>query len=98
MACDECQYLRSHEFASADDLINAVRGAAQEMDRGVIARDDPPQRGAAAQESLESMFASGALPETLNYRFRCTTCGDRFTLQADTRDGSGAWLREGEKP
>lgn len=98
MACDECRDLRSHEFASADDLINAVRGVAQEMERGVLTREDEVRRGAAAQESLESMFASGALPDTFRYRFRCAVCGDGFTLHADTRDATGGWLRDGDKP
>ena len=98
MACDECRDLRSHDFASVDDLINAVRGVAQEMERGVLARDDAVKRGSAAQESLDSMFASGALPDTFRYRFRCEVCGDRFTLFADTRDGSGGWQRDAVLP
>jgi hypothetical protein len=94
IACAECIDLTAHEFRSPEDLINAVRVAAQEMDRGVIERVVDSRRGAAEQESLESVFASGALPDTIRYQFRCTVCGDVFTLFADTRDGSGSWSRE----
>ncbi|APV48725.1 hypothetical protein BWI17_02920 [Betaproteobacteria bacterium GR16-43] len=101
VACPECINLTAHEFRSPEDLINAVRVAAQEMDHGVIervvegGRGAEDERGAAEQESLESIFASGELPDTIRYRFRCTTCGAVFTLSADTRDGSGNWSREG---
>ena len=94
MACDECRDLNAHDFRTPDDLIAAVRGAALEMDRGVLERIGGPLRSDAEDESLASMFASGALPAMLDLRFRCTVCGDAFTLHADTRDGSGGWRRE----
>ena len=49
-----------------------------------------------AQEALDSSLESGALPNTLRYRFRCEVCGDTFSLYADTRTGEGGWAREGE--
>ncbi len=94
MACDECRDLVAHAFRTPDDLIAAVRGAALEMDRGVLERVGGPQRSDSEDESLASMFASGALPATLDLRFRCTVCADAFTLHANTRDGSGGWGRE----
>jgi hypothetical protein len=96
MPCEECRALGSHAFRSIDDLVHAVRLAAEETDRGVLARIDAEPLPQGAQDALDSSLASGAIPNTLRYRFRCTVCGDAFTLVADTRSGEGAWTREGE--
>ena len=96
MACDECRDLTTHAFRTPDDLIHALRVAAEEMSRGVLSRvglEAAP--GTAEREALDSALASGALPGKLRYRFRCEVCGDRFSLEGDTAEGSGAWTREG---
>lgn len=95
MSCDECRELTTHEFRSPDDLIHALRLAAQEMDRGVLSRVGAVAPGRAEQEALESSLSSGALPSTVRYRFRCEVCGDQFTLVGDTKAGGGGWTREG---
>lgn len=95
MACTECAELSTHAFRSADDLIHALRVAAEESNRGVLApieEREPPR--AAEEEAIYSALDSGALPGAVRYRFRCTTCGDRFTLAADVRSGSGSWSRQ----
>jgi len=97
MPCEECRELSTHEFRSADDLIHAVRLAAEEVNRGVLSRASEETLGDAAQEALDSSLASGALPNALRYGFRCTVCGDRFRLSADARTGIGSWTREGEQ-
>lgn len=94
MSCEECRELSTHVFRSPEDLIHALRLAAEEVDRGVLARVGAKVHGAAAQEALESSLAHGALPDTVNYRFRCEVCGDHFTLVADTTNGTGGWTRE----
>ena len=38
MPCEECRELVTHEFRSPDDLIHAVRVAAEDVDRGVLRR------------------------------------------------------------
>jgi hypothetical protein len=96
MSCEECRELGSHEFRSPDDLIHALRLSAEEMNRGVLARDDGVVLRDSEQEALESSLASGAVPRSLSYRFRCIICGDRFLLEADPATGEGAWYREGE--
>jgi len=96
MPCEECRELGSHEFRSPDDLIHALRLSAEEIDRGVLARDDAVALRDSEREALESSLASGAMPREVAYRFRCTLCGDRFLLQADPATGAGAWTREGE--
>lgn len=98
MPCEECRDLSSHAFGSPDDLINALRVAAEEVNRGVLARDDGVVLRESEQEALESSLASGALPRAVSYRFRCTLCGDRFVLEADMETGAGGWTREGEPP
>jgi len=94
VTCEECRPLSTHAFRSMDDLVHAVRLAAEEADRGVLARVSAEPLPAAAQQALDSSLASGALPGTVSYRFRCAICGDHFTLRADTRTGEGGWTRE----
>lgn len=93
MACEECQALVDHEFRSPDDLIHALRTAAEEANRGVLAPIEGQERGVAEQEALYSALESGAAPGKVLYRFRCTSCGDAFTLEADMRSGAGSWIR-----
>jgi hypothetical protein len=95
LPCDECAELRTHEFRSPDDLLHALQLAALEVDRGVLARILVEDLSGAEREALESAFATHALPGALRYRFRCTVCGDRFELTADTASGAGGWTREG---
>lgn len=99
MACDECRNLTTHAFRTPDDLIHALRVAAEEMSRGVLSRIGGAQAapGSAEREALDSALASGAFPGKLRYRFRCEVCGDRFSLEGDTEQGTGAWTREGEE-
>jgi hypothetical protein len=94
VSCDECRELSTHAFRSADDLVHAVRLAAEEVDRGVLRRVNPRELATAAQEALDSSLASGALPNSVCYRFCCEVCGDRFTLAADIGSGEGGWTRE----
>jgi hypothetical protein len=96
LPCDECGELHTHQFRSLDDLLHAIRLATLEVDRGVLSRILVEKLSGAEHEALESAFASNALPGVVRYRFKCTVCGDRFELVADTADGSGGWTREGE--
>src|SRR3954467_4234043 len=97
MACDECRDLTTHAFRTPDDLIHALRVAAEEMSRGVLSRiGGETDLRTAEREALDSALESGALPGTLRYRFRCDVCGDRFSLEGDTAQGTGAWTRETE--
>jgi hypothetical protein len=95
MSCEECVELATHTFRSTDDLIHAIRLATEEVDRGVLSRVTARPLAVAEHEALYSSLESGALPNTVRYRFRCEVCGDHFTLQADTGTGEGAWTREG---
>lgn len=97
LACEECGELHTHEFRSHDDLINAVQVAAAEVDRGVLHRLNIKDLSDSAEQALESVFAAGALPDTLEYRFQCAVCGDCFELNAYTYHGTGAWTRVGDK-
>lgn len=94
MACDECRELTTHAFRGPDDLIHALRLAAEEVDRGVLERVGQDIPSAVEQEALASALACGALPNVVRYRFRCAVCGDRFALAADPETGQGGWLRE----
>jgi hypothetical protein len=96
MACEECRELTTHAFRTADDLIHAIRLAAEEVDRGVLCRLAPRSLARNEQEALDSSLGSGALPNSVSYRFRCEVCGDHFALLADTSSGVGSWTRESE--
>lgn len=96
MPCTECRDLSTHTFRSPDDLIHALRLAAEEMNRGVLSRvGEENLPGRDEDEARESALASGAMPDVLQYRFRCELCGDHFSLTADTSEGRGGWTREG---
>jgi hypothetical protein len=92
LGCEECRSLVAHEFRSPDDLIAALRVAAEETNRGVLAAvEDERPREAAEQEAVYSALAAGAVPTSVLYRFRCTVCGQRFILAADVGSGTGSW-------
>lgn len=97
MSCEECRHLTTHAFRSVDDLLHAVRLATEEVDRGVLSRVNAEKLAPAERQALDSSLDSGALPNTLRFRFRCEVCGDNFTLHADTETGQGGWTREPEK-
>ena len=98
MACEECAGLAGHDFRGADDLIHALRTAAEEANRGVLEPiEDRKSQGVAEAEALYSAIDAGAMPGKVLYRFRCTTCGENFTLDADMRTGTGSWTREGAR-
>src|SRR5260221_11345148 len=95
MPCAECRELSTHTFRSPDDLIHALRLAAEEMNRGVLCRvGEGVVPGTAAGDALESALATGAVPQVVAYRFRCEVCGDHFSLTADMSQGLGGWTRE----
>jgi hypothetical protein len=94
VSCEECRELSTHAFRSPEDLLYAIRLATEEVDRGVLSRLNAGSLAPAEQEALDSSVASGALPNTVRYRFRCTVCGDQFSLQADATTGQGGWTRE----
>jgi SAM-dependent methyltransferase len=96
MPCDECRELTTHLFRSVDDLVNAVRLASEEVERGVLSREATRARSSAEQEAVDSSLSSGALPNRVHYRFKCEVCGDRFTLSADASSGEGGWMRDGD--
>lgn len=94
MACEECRDLQTHEFGSSSDLLHALQVAAAEVDRGALRRLQAEVLTPYEREALQSSLASEALPGTVQYRFVCTVCGDRFELCADVAQGTGSWTRQ----
>ncbi len=93
MACEECRDLETHEFRSPDDLLHALRVAAAEVDRGALRHLRAGDLTLPEQEAMSSILDAHVLPDTVEYRFQCAVCGDRFTLHADTTHGGGGWTR-----
>jgi hypothetical protein len=96
-ACEECRDLQTHRFATGADLVHAVQTAASEMERGVLVREAMESRTAAEEDAVYSAMDAGATPTTILYRFRCSVCGDRFTLTGNTETGEGEWIRNDEE-
>jgi len=95
MPCTECSELSTHTFRSPDDLIHALGLAAEEANRGVLSPiEEKASPGAAEAEAIYSALEAGALPRRIRYRFRCTSCGDCFSLTAEMTLGTGCWTRE----
>jgi hypothetical protein len=84
-------------FRSRSDLIYALQVAAAEVDRGALERLNVTDRSIPEQMAIRSAISSGALPDLVLYRFRCTVCGDSFELSADTYHGGGGWTRNEER-
>jgi hypothetical protein len=97
-ACEECRDLQTHRFATGADLVYAVQTAAGEMERGVLVREAEETRTVAEQEAVYSAMEAGATPAAIRYRFRCSVCGDRFTLSGNPETGEGEWIRNEEEP
>jgi hypothetical protein len=76
--------------------VNALRVAAEEVDRGVLAPVVVVDRTIPEQVAIASALRAGALPDVVLYRFKCTICADNFELAADTRHGNGEWKRNDE--
>jgi hypothetical protein len=96
MPCEECRDLQTHRFSSQTDIVNALRVAAEEVDRGVLAPVTVADRTIPEQIAIGSALQAGALPDVVLYRFKCTVCADDFELAADTTLGNGEWRRNDE--
>ena len=94
MPCEECRELAAQPIASPQELLNVLQVAAQEVDRGVLRPLPAADLSLREREALESIYAADVMPGTVDYRFECRLCGDRFRLTARTSDGVGAWSRE----
>jgi hypothetical protein len=97
MPCEECRDLQTHRFSSQTDIVNALRVAAEEVDRGVLAPVAAADRTVPELMAIGSALQAGALPDVLLYRFKCTLCADDFELTADTSRGEGEWRRNDER-
>ena len=97
MPCEECRELHTHRFNSRTDLVNALRVAAEEVDRGVLEPVVVVDRTMPEQVAIGSALQAGALPDVVLYRFKCALCADDFELAADTFQGKGEWRRNDER-
>ena len=97
MPCEECRELTTHRFRDGTDLVNAIRVAAEEVDRGVLSPVMTRTRTISEDTAIDSALQAGAMPGAVLYRFKCNICGDQFALTGDTDQGSGEWLRNDER-
>jgi hypothetical protein len=86
--CSRCLTLR-HQFRIGvpADLRRAIRIAKEHLADGVIV--EVPSSSSFTQVPFSSVSQSGPWDDVLGYGFRCTSCGQLFSLSAETYHGSG---------
>jgi hypothetical protein len=78
-----------------DDLIAAASRARDAVAAGTLVDAGVPETSLAPpQESIDDI-ARGSWSDVVEKHFRCTACGQTFTLSAETYHGSGGEWRAG---
>ncbi len=94
MSCEKCQDLCvRYEIRSPRELGRAILIARQNVDDGTVSEliDSNPL----GLPSFTSLQAEGPWDDIVAYRFKCTACGEVFSLHAETYHGrGGAWEPE----
>jgi hypothetical protein len=90
--CERCSTLRQRfEIRVPADLSKAIRVARDNVADGTIVEVPSPLPG--INKPFSSILADGPWDDSMAYEFRCTTCGQLFSLSADTYHGSGGEWR-----
>ena len=94
MACKDCLDLcEPIEIRLPAHLTRAIRRAKfaiEEQQIELVTYDDDKW-----SEPFETVKAEGPWSDILGYEFRCLTCGEHFSLSAETYHGSGGgWQRK----
>jgi hypothetical protein len=96
MPCDKCRelYVR-FAITYPGELRKAIRIASQNCADGtLVERVFAPQLGNGA--SFMEIAAGGNWGDFVDFRFECTSCGEKYRLLAETYHGSGGcWEPEG---
>jgi hypothetical protein len=90
--CERCSALRQRfTIRVPADLRQAIRVARDNLADGTIV--EVPSASPIYREPFSAVTESGPWDDVIGYGFRCTSCGQLFSLSADTYHGSGGEWR-----
>ena len=98
MACGRCSDLCiTYLIRTPGELKKAIIVAADNLKDGTIEELSSGVPILEPAVSFASVAAGTVMPDLLAYRFRCKSCGEVFSLAAETYHGSGgSWQPERE--
>jgi hypothetical protein len=73
------------------DLSHTIRVARDNIADGTLA--EVPSQSPIFREPFSAVLADGPWDDIIGYGFRCTACGQLFSLSANTYHGSGGEWR-----
>jgi hypothetical protein len=97
MSCKKCSDLCVRiPLHHPSDLRRAIQIANENVVDGTIS--DISDNSALGGPSFSQVFAGEPWDDIVGYRFKCTTCGELFSLHAETYHGHGGfWEPENRK-
>lgn len=97
MSCEKCKDL-CVRFAirQPHELRRAIQIAKQNLDDGTIT--EVPNSNPISQVTFAALAKGEQWDDIIGYRFRCSSCGELFSLHAETYHGRGGyWEPENRK-
>lgn len=90
MSCEKCQDL-CVRFAirQPNELRRAIQIAKQNLDDGTIS--EVPNPDPISRVTFSALAKGEPWDDIVGYRFRCCSCGELFSLHAETYHGSGGY-------
>lgn len=94
MTCEKCQDLCVHRpIRSPSDLRRAITIARESLNDGTLLEMEG--RNPLGLPAFQTLLPEGPWNDIVAYQFKCTTCGEVFSLHAETYHGQGgAWEPE----
>ena len=90
--CERCSALRQRfAIRTPGELRQAIRVARDNLADGTIV--EVPSTSPIFREPFSTVTESGPWDDVIGYGFRCTSCGQLFSLSAETYHGSGGEWR-----
>ena len=90
MSCEKCEDLCVRFAIHAPyQLRQAIRIAKQNLDDLTLSEIE--ESPFSMQASFSQVADGGPWDDVVGYRFRCTSCGEMFSLHAETYHGSGGY-------
>jgi hypothetical protein len=90
MPCELCADLCvRYPIRQPNDLIKAIKIAKQNVEDGTII--ELPDFESINQNSFAVVASGEAWGDIIEYNFCCSSCGERFSLHAETYHGSGGY-------
>ena len=95
MSCPQCEHMAEESrAASPGQLRQLITGVRAEIRNGVLEETGYPSDGVGGpQPPFMELPKAGPWPDAFAYGFRCSSCGQAFTLSAETYHGGGGRWR-----